>query len=228
MTEYKTLYIYRNKELNSKIARYLFPKYFWTICSADTDYCKEYRSKMQLKYCKEELVEIDHIQCKNAAECKKLQLSINMIFKAWTKGGGMKIFLDIDDAQFIVHCHDIARGQVDIDDIMHKYACNKVSGVVYLAKCVNNKLKIGITTNLDKRKEDLKNEERNQVIDIIDTFESKDIKADEAKLHKSCELYKANSNGGVKYLQDCGNSELFDDCQEVIDIWNKYKDNVTE
>lgn len=225
MADYKVLYIYRNEEPKSRILKYITPKYFWTMCSADTDYCnKVYRPKMQLKYCKEELVEIDHIQCKSAEDCKKLQLSINMIFKAWTKGGGMKIFLDIDDDQFISHCHDIAKGLVDVDDIMHKYSRNKVSGTVYLAKCVNNKLKIGITTNLDKRREELKQEERNQVIDIIDTFESTNIAYDEAKLHELCDYYKTNSNKEVKCLQDCGNSELFEDCKEVMEIWNKYKE----
>lgn len=228
MTNYNTLYIYRNKRYASPIMKLMNKPYFWTICSADTKYCKDYRTRMQLKYCKEELEEIGSIKCNSAEDCKKLQLSINMVFKAWTKGGGMKIFLDIPDSQFIGHCSDIARGLVDTNDMLKKYDYNKTKGIVYLAMCANNKLKIGITTNIDKRIEELKHEIRNQALNIIDTFESDDIYADEARLHQLCEEYKANGNSQVKWLQECGNSELFHSCREVIVIWNKYKDNVTE
>lgn len=222
---YKVLYIYKRKEPLSKLLRSLMPKYFWTMCSNDTEYCKSYREKAQIKYCGEILEEIAKIECKDPKECKELQLTINQVFKAWTKGGGMKIFMDIDDESFINDCKNIAQGIGDVDSIMSKYSHSAKKGTVYLAKCMNDKLKIGITTDINRRREDLKQEERNQVIDIIDTFESSDITRDEAKLHELCDSYKANSNKEVTWLQDCGNSELFKDCQEVINIWSEYKVN---
>lgn len=222
---YKVLYIYKRREPVSRLLRSISPKYFWTMCSNDTEYCKSYREKAQIKYCGETLEEIAKIECKDAKECKELQLTINQVFKAWTKGGGMKIFMDIEDESFINDCNNIAQGIGDVDSIMSKYSHSTKKGTVYLAKCVNNKLKIGITTDINRRREDLKQEERNQVIDIIDTFESTDITRDEAKLHELCDSYKANSNKEVTWLQDCGNSELFKDCQEVINIWSEYKVN---
>lgn len=226
MMNYKVLYIYKRKEPVSRILRSLMPKYFWTMCSADTEYCRtEYRPKAQIKYCGEILEEIAKIECKDDKECKVLQLNINQAFKAWTKGGGMKIFIDIDDESFINDCKNIAQGIGDVDSIMSKYNHSAKNGTVYLAKCMNNKLKIGITTDINRRKEDLKQEERNQVIDIIDTFESTDITQDEAKLHELCDSYKTNSNKEVTWLQEYGNSELFKDCQDVINIWREYKVN---
>lgn len=226
MTNYKVLYIYKRKEPVSRILKSLMPKYFWTMCSADTEYCRtEYRPKAQIKYCGEILEEIAKIECKDDKECKVLQLNINQAFKAWTKGGGMKIFIDIDDESFINDCKNIAQGIGNVDSIMSKYNHSAKKGTVYLAKCMNNKLKIGITTDINRRKEDLKQEERNQVIDIIDTFESTDITQDEAKLHELCDSYKTNSNKEVTWLQEYGNSELFKDCQDVINIWREYKVN---
>ena len=226
MTNYKVLYIYKRKEPVSRMLRSLMPKYFWTMCSADTEYCRtEYRPKAQIKYCGELLEEIAKIECKDSVECKVLQLNINQAFKAWTKGGGMKIFIDIDDESFINDCKNIAQGIGDVDYIMSKYNHSAKNGIVYLAKCMNNKLKIGITTDINRRREDLKQEERNQVIDIIDTFESTDITRDEAKLHELCDSYKTNSNKEVTWLQEYGNSELFKDCQDVINIWREYKVN---
>lgn len=223
--DYKVLYIYKRREPVSRLLRAISPKYFWTMCSNDTEYCKSYREKAQIKYCGETLEEIAKIECKDAKECKELQLTINQVFKVWTKGGGMKIFMDIDDESFINDCNNIAQGIGDVDSIMSKYSHSAKKGTVYLAKCMNDKLKIGITTDINRRREDLKQEERNQVIDIIDTFESTDITRDEAKLHELCDSYKANSNKEVTWLQDCGNSELFKDCQDVINIWSEYKVN---
>lgn len=221
--KYRILYIYKYDPKNMMMRLISPDKYFWTMCSDDTEYCKSYRDKAQVKYCGALLEEIGKIECKDSEECKTLQLNINSTFKPWTRGGGMKITLDIDDSLFMKNCMGIYNNTYGLEDALSDYGRSKTSGTVYLARCVNGKLKIGISTNMDRRKEDLKNEERNQVIDIVDTFESDDINKDEAVLHELCASYKANGNNGVRWLQECGNSELFTECNEVINIWNEYK-----
>lgn len=223
MTEYNILYIYKYEPKNMMMRLISQDKYFWTTCSADTEYCKSYRDKMQVQRCQARLEEIGKIVCKDQQECKALQLSINSVFKPWTRGGGMKITLNADDSSFIDNCRGIYNNTYDLYNALDDYEHRKVKGIVYLARCANGKLKIGISTNMDRRKEDLKNEERNRVIDIVDTFESDDINKEEAVLHELCASYKANGNNGVRWLQECGNSELFTECNEVINIWNEYK-----
>lgn len=220
---FKILYIYKYEPKNMA-QRMIWPeKYFWTMCSDDTDYCKDYREKRQVQYCGSLLREIGKIRCKDEEECKSLQLSINTYFKPWTKGGGMKIFLDIDEELFMNNCRGVYNDTYDLYSALKDYEHKIVKGIVYLARCANNKLKIGNTTNMTRRIEGLKKEERNQVTEIVDTFESCDILKDEAVLHLLCANYKVSGNNGIRYLQDLGNSELFKDCEEVRNIWNEYK-----
>ena len=225
---YNKLYIYKH-EPKDTVERLLHgDKYFWTMCSADTDYCKSYRADMQTKYCGRLLEEIGKIDCKDEKECKSLQLSINTVFKPWTKGGGTKITLNIGDQLFMDNCMGIYNDTYDLYNALSDYEHKLVKGTVYLVKCANDKLKIGITTDMARRIEDLKKEERNKVTEIIDTFESGDIIKDEAALHVLCSIYKTNGNNVVRYLQDCLNSELFSKCDEVMEIWNKYKETHKE
>lgn len=220
---FNKLYIYKHEPKNVVERIMHGDKYFWTMCSADTDYCKNYRNDMQTKYCGTLLEEIGMIDCKDDKECKSLQLSINTVFKPWTKGGEMKITLNINDSLFMDNCMGIYNDTYDLYRALNDYPHKLVKGTVYLVKCANDKLKIGITTDMTRRIEGLKKEERNKVTEIIDTFESEDIVKDEAALHLLCSYYRENGNNGVKCLQGCLNSELFSKCEEVMNIWNKYK-----
>lgn len=220
---YNKLYIYKHEPKNVVERIMNGDKYFWTMISADTEYCKNYRNDMQTKYCGNLLEEIGKIDCKDEKECKLLQLSINTVFKPWTKGGGTKITLNISDSLFIDNCMGIYNDTYDLYSALNDYSHKLVKGTVYLVKCANDKLKIGITTDMTRRIEDLKKEERNQVTEIIDTFKSEDTIKDEAVLHLLCSYYKESGNNGVKCLQEACNSELYTDCEEVRNIWNEYK-----
>jgi uncharacterized protein YfbU (UPF0304 family) len=95
-------------------------------------------------------------------------------------------------------------------------------------ECANDKYKIGMTHDLNRRFDSLKEDEHYKAISIVDSFHSVDAAYDEAMLHAQCSKYKQNSNGTIRYVQDYGNSELFSKCDEVMEIWNKYKETHKE
>ena len=218
------LYLFTSPE-----RKFLFSedKYFWTMCSGTTEYCRNYRKNKQIQYCGTELVEIGRMECTSETAAKKLQLDVNMVFKTWTRGGGMKITIDMQDSEFVDTVKSIYNSE-DCKRIMYslltKYRHPVRSGVVYLVKCRNNKLKIGTAYDMEKRFAELVTETNNQAVEIVDTFKSKDTPYDEAMLHLLCDEYKTDGNKEVTQLQGRGNSELFIGCPEVIEIWTKYKE----
>lgn len=219
---YPILYLYKspNKTMFGD-------KYFWTMCSADSDYCKKYRDKEQLNRFGQQLIEIGKITCKDSGECAMLQKQVNEVFKVWTNGGGMKITVDMTPEDFISIINAIYNKSNMLSlmtELLQKYKHPTRSGKVYLVRCKNNKLKIGTASNVVERFEQLKLEENNQAESLIDTFDSKDTPYDEAMLHLLCEDYKTNGNKKVTCMQAFCNSELFENRPEVIEIWNKYKE----
>lgn len=230
------LYIYKRpvKEVNnhSIVYEYLLPHnskhFFWTMCSGDSDYCANYRITNQRKYIGMKLDEITKIDCKDEMDCKNLQLSINTVFKPWA-GKQMRLIIDMTDDDFINIVNRIYNNEdmhMLTSELISKYEHPIKSGWVYLVKCANNKLKIGVTEReFESRFEELKNEERNQAIEAIEVRHSNDILLEEAELHLLCSEFKVNGNAEVTWLQEYGNSELFKDCQDVINIWREYKVN---
>lgn len=221
---YPILYLYKSPN------RTLFSdNYFWTMCSADSDYCKKYRDKEQLARCNQHLIEIGKVVCTDGGECSMFQKQVNEVFKAWTNGGGMQIKIDMTTEDFVSTVNAIYNNKDNLLPIMtgllKNYKHPVRSGKVYLVRCKNNKLKIGTASNIMERFEQLKLEENNQAESIIDMFDSKDTPYDEAMLHLLCEDYKTNGNKKVTCMQAFCNSELFENRQEVIEIWNKYKEN---
>lgn len=200
--------------------------FFWTMTTNDS--VKEERKKQfQIDQLGITLDLIGKIECKNSIECKLLQESINYVFKPWiTKK--CRIAIDMDNKEFVDIAKQIYNSKDDgqiVNELICRYRHPIETGTVYLVKCANNKVKIGKTgRSVESRFEELKEEERNQAIEILDKFHSNDTALDEARLHLQCSKYKANGNGKFRYTQEHGNSELFEDCKEVIDIWNKYKE----
>lgn len=218
----------------NKLYLYKGSNFYWTMCSDDTEYCKNYRIREQQRRFNELLKEIDCIECKDDYEAKFLQLTINEVFKPFTDGGGMKITIKLGQFKFIKFCNYI---KVNIDNDnklrdlfieMTNFKYEKKSGFVYLVKCKNDKLKIGTASDFTSRWLDLQKEERNQAIEVIDTFKTNDVRLAEGALHLYCRKYKTNGNKEVKYLQDVGNSELFENNKYVIESFNKFKEKLCQ
>lgn len=202
--------------------------FFWTTTTNDS-VSEEKKKKFQKEQLGITLDLIGKIECKDGLECKLLQESINYVFKPWITRK-CRIAIDMDNKEFIDIARHIYISEDDeyiVNELICRYKHPIESGTVYLVKCANNKIKIGKTgRSVESRFEELKEEERNQAIEILDKFHSNDTALDEARLHLQCSKYKANGNGKFTCLQDHGNSELFEYCEEVMEIWNKYKESI--
>lgn len=219
---------------------------YWTQTGMDSRISEDYRKKMQLNYCKAVFEEVLKITCKDDREAKSCQLLINEVFKPWTNSAGykcMQICIDRKPEEFvslvkeIVSSRDDSKALADIVRPLYEYYDRKHSftigkmklyesseqGYIYLVGCDNGKLKIGKTNDLARRFEELKECERVKAIEIVDSFRTNRMSMDEAMLHLLCRKFKANGNSENRYEQDRGNSELFDNNGDVMEIWNWYK-----
>lgn len=238
---YNKLYIEHRVDNNHNI--------YWTVQGNDSEISTKYRKEKTLKYCNAEFNVIASFEFKDDIEAKLCQLLLNDMFKAYTNIGNyksMQICISKKPEEFIELAKEIAGNRHNdskleeiFEDICkeydnsHSYRVGKVKlyesseqGSIYLVKCVNDKLKIGKTNDLQRRFNQLKECNSVKAIEIIDSFNTYCMSLDEARLHFKCRKYKCNSNGSVNYLQDKGNSELFEDCEEVMEIWNKYKESI--
>jgi hypothetical protein len=213
---------------------------YWTMCGDYTDRSIEYRlpnNKMRIQYGTSSFNELSVIECRDEDEAVDLQRSMNEIFKLWQNGGGSIIKINMKPETFI-EClkaiHKVMNDNNKMLDLFNYVATkyeryNKYSGYVYFIKCENNKLKIGETGDLDYRWYCLKLEEQNKALDIIDTISVSDRKFVEAKLHILCRDYKTDGN---KERTNCKErrklSELFTNCEDVINIWNNYWESYKE
>lgn len=225
---------------------------YWTQIGDDSQYSANYRRKAPFdkKYQINAYFDtISDFTFKNDKEAIVAQRMVNNVFKEWTNKPdykNMQIRINLIRADMINIVTDIVNHLEDDDylisimDSLHnrfnpkpKTALDRImnidkAGIVYLIECANDKYKIGMTHDLDRRFNDLKEDERYKAISIVDSFNSKDAAHDEAMLHKLCDMYRQNSNGTINWLQDCLNSELFSKCDEVMEIWNKYKETHKE
>lgn len=201
--------------------------YYWTCIGNESEYSKKYRLSLPERY---ELgsgwVEIGMIPTSSDAEAKELQLKINTVFKPFIKDKSV-IFISMKQELFLYCLRQIMNSDNNrmlriLDTITSQYDYNTKSGDVYFIECMNNKYKIGCTTDFVRRWNSLKNEEQNQAICMIDAFKSNDMYLDEARLQCKCYDYKDNSNKEMKYIQEVGNSELYKKCIEVERIWKDY------
>lgn len=218
---------------------------YWTQTGNDSPYSEAKRKEYQRGYCGAEFETILKITLKDGSDAKKLQRIINEIFKQWTNKGNvnyMQISVSLSPNKFIQAVRGIYDCMNDDDKLnaIQEHLADELSvkgsglltkliagtevGTIYLIKCANDKLKIGKTSNLQARFEQLKECEAVKAIEIVDSFRTETMSRDEARLQRLCSKYKRNSNGEIKELQSIGNSELYDNCKEVIDIWNKYKE----
>lgn len=227
-TNYKYLFVF-HKESDD------YNKY-WTMCGDYTDKSIEYRLPEHRKnYGTEDLEELAVIECKDGDDAIDLQRSMNEIFKPWQSGGGSIIKINMKPETFIECLKAIYRIMKDNTKMMEvfKYVAskydryNKYSGDVYFVTCENNKVKIGEANSIAYRWEDLRKEDQNKALDIIDVVSVKDRKYVEAELHLLCRDYKTNGN---KSRTDCKQSdklgELFIDNKETREIWNNYTMNL--
>lgn len=190
-----------------------------------------YRSPEHRKdYGAEDLEELTVIECEDQLEAIYLQRAMNEIFKPWQNGGGSVIKIDMKPETFIDCLKLIHKIMNDNNKMLElfklvvsKFKHNSCNGIVYFVKCANNKLKIGETGSLDYRWEGLKKEEQNQAIDIIAAVSVDDRKFVEAELQLLCRDYKTDGNK-VRRDDDASKnlSELFINCEEVINIWDNY------
>ena len=231
-TNYKYLFVF-HKESDSHFNN--LDKY-WTMCGDYTDDSVKYRLPEHRKnYGTEDLEELTVIECKDSDEAVDLQRSMNEIFKPWQSGGGSIIKINMKPETFIACLKAIYRIMKDNTKMLEifKYVASKYeryniwSGDVYFVTCENNKVKIGEANSIAYRWGDLRKEDQNKALDIIDVVSVKDRKYVEAELHLLCRNYKTNGN---KSRTDCKQSdklgELFIDNKETREIWNNYTMNL--
>lgn len=227
-TNYKYLFLF-HKEM-SKGHRY------WTMQGDYSDKSIKYRNKREERWpgtgCLEELTVIE---CNNEDDATDLQRSVNEIFKVWTAlTKNMIIEIEMEPETFISAVKCINKYKYDnnklieIFDIVHKkYKHNIWYGQIYFIECDNNKLKIGETCDMSSRWNNLKLESQNKAKDIMSIVYSKDRLYDEARLHLLCKDYKTDGNKQrTKCKESKKLSELFMNCNEVHDIWNKYTETM--
>ena len=234
---YNKLYLVHRKDDNDDI--------YWTQIGNDEQRSMEYRKQKQKDYTASEFDNLTDFTFVNARDTKIAQLTVNNVFKEWTNRGNnknMQITIGLTPEEMKHTVTDIVSHIADDDYIGELMEClhrrftqvtkSKVlnlllslekEGYVYLLECENNKYKIGMSNNVNRRFSDLQNDEHYKAICIVDSFRSKDASHDEAMLHKLCGSYKQNRNGTINWLQDVGNSEMFSKCDEVLNIWNEYK-----
>lgn len=227
-TNYKYLFVF-HKECDG------YNKY-WTMFGDYTGDSIKYRLPEHRKdYGTEDLEELTVIECKDGYDAINLQRSMNEILKLWQNGGGSIIKINMKPEAFIACLKAIYKIMEDNDKMLElfKYVASKYeryniwSGDVYFVTCENNKVKIGEASSIGSRWGDLRKEEQNKAINIIDVISVKDRKYIEAELHLLCRDYKTNGN---KTRTNCPASnklgELFIDNKETREIWNNYTMNL--
>ena len=229
-TNYKYLFVF-NKECNG------FNKY-WTMIGNYEDNSIKYRlpnSSMRTRYGTTDLEELAVIECKDRYDAVHLQRSMNEIFKPWQNGGGSIIKINMKSEIFINCLNAIYKIMNDNDKMLElfRYVAskyeryNKQHGDVYFVTCENNKVKVGESSSVALRWGNLREEDQNKALDIIDVVKVEDCRYVEAELHLLFRRYKTNGN---KTRTDCPESdklgELFVDNIEIRELWNKYTMNL--
>lgn len=231
-TNYKYLFVF-HKESDSHFNN--LDKY-WTMVGNYEDKSIEYRLPEHRKiYGTEDLEELAVIECKDANDAINLQRSMNEIFKLWQSGGGSIIKINMKPETFI-KCLNAIYNIMDDNNRMIKLfkfvaskyeRYNKFAGDVYFVTCVNDKVKVGETNSIGYRWGDLRKEEQNKAIDIIDVVNVTDRKYVEAELHLLFRDYKANGNKSrTDCLQSMKLSEMFIDNKDIREMWNNYTMNL--
>lgn len=229
-SNYKYLFVF-NKECEGY-------NLYWTMTGNYDEKSIKYRlpnSDMRRKYGTTEFKEIGVIECKDYDDAINLQRSMNEIFKLWQNGGGSIIKINMKPETFIECLKAIYKIMEDNDKMLElfKFVASKYeryniwSGDVYFVTCENNKVKVGEASSIAYRWGDLRKEDQNKALDIIDVVKVKDRKYVEAELHLLCRDYKTNGN---KTRTNCKASnklgELFIDNKETREIWNNYTMNL--
>lgn len=227
-TNYKYLFLFHKAISNGH--RY------WTMQGDYSNRSIDYRNNREERYkgtgC---LEEITVIECNNEDDATDLQRAVNEIFKVWTAlTSNMIIEIEMKPEIFIsaVKCLNKYKydnnKMIEIFDIVHnKYKHNIWYGQIYFIECDNNKLKIGETGDMSSRWNNLKLESQNKAKDIVSIVYSKDRLYDEARLHLLCRDYKTDGNKQrTKCKESKKLSELFKNCDEVRNIWNKYTETM--
>jgi len=214
---------------------------YWTETGNDTPYSISRRKGFELDYCGAEFTQIADFEFNTSYEAKSAQLAVNEVFKKWENTYDYKssqINISIKPTEMIEIVTDIVRHIDDNNyttDIMNKlidrfdlskWLKGLNSGYVYLMECANNKYKIGKTHCVNERFERLKKDDDYIAIKLVDYFHTTDSGRAEAMLHKLCSKYKESANTEITCPQDRGNSEMFKKCDEVMEIWNKYKESI--
>lgn len=234
---YNKLYILHRKDNNNDI--------YWTQIGNDEQYSVEYRKNMQIKYTGSEFDTVKDFKFKDDKYTKIAQLTVNNVFKEWTNRHNYKnmqieiniapaemksivtdIVSNMEDDTHLMYIMNTLNGRFKVNlgnSVLNKLFNHDREGWIYLIECENDKYKIGMTVDVDRRFNDLKEDVRYRAIRLLDSFHSDDARHDEAMLHKLCDMYKQNSNGMINWLQDACNSEMFNKCEEVRNIWNEYK-----
>lgn len=227
---YKYLFVF-NKECEGY-------NLYWTMAGNYDENSIKYRlpnSDKRRTYGTTTFNEIGVIECKDYDDAINLQRSMNEILKPWQNGGGSIIKINMKQETFIDCLKAIYKIMEDNDKMLElfRYVAskyeryNKYSGDVYFVTCENNKVKVGETGSIAYRWGDLRKEEQNKALDIIDVVKVNDPKYVEAELHLLCRDYKTNGN---KTRTNCPQSdklgELFIDNKETREIWNNYTMNL--
>ena len=201
--------------------------YYWTCTGNDSNYSKNYRKSAPERYSLGTgWVEIGMIPTNSDEEAKELQLKINTVFKPFISVKSM-INIDMNQVEFLYYVQELIKADSNymlniLNTITEYFKYVKKCGDVYFIECKNDKLKIGCSTDFNRRWQSLINEEQNKAINKIDVFKTYDMYLDEARLQCKCYKYKDNSNKDINYIQEIGNSELYKKCNEVETIWREY------
>lgn len=227
-TNYKYLFLFHKESANSHG--------YWTMLGDYSEKSINYRNNRGERYKGTgSLKEFAVIECVDDYDAWYLQRTVNEIFKVWTALTASRIIeIEMEPEMFVSVVKHLNKYKYDnvklmeIFEAMHKkYKYNIWYGKVYFVECENDKLKIGETGDMNYRWDNLKDEEQNKATDIVSIVYSKDRLYDEAKLQLLCRNYKEDGNKKRNACkQSKGLSELFKNCDEVRNIWNKYTESM--
>lgn len=197
-----------------------------------TQYSADYRWKVYKKWVD---LPIDHgffIDCKDYDECRHLQRTFHEVFKPWiTESCIISLNCKLSDNVFrfilerlLTSFNSAARHSIRaklMQAIMRVSPIESRPGYIYLLR-IKGKLKIGLTNDIKRRKEELKSK-YNTDIDVVDLKRTDTMEYDEAMLHLYCSTYKSvNNNLGEQKVDESYCSEIYNEVPEVKEIWKKY------
>lgn len=172
------------------------------------------------------------IDCKDYDECRHLQRTFHEVMKPWiTENCIISLNCKLSDkvfrtiltrllASFDSEDRHSIRAKL-MEAIMRVSPIESRPGYIYLLR-IKGKLKIGLTNDIKRRKEELKSK-YNTDIDVVDLKRTDTMEYDEAMLHLYCSTYKSvNNNLGEQKVDESYCSELYNEVPEVEEIWKKY------